>query len=96
MTPAQDLGEVIRQRRIELCMNQIDIARAVGISRGTISLIEAGKVGSPWDLISAILVVLDLEMQITPCEGWKQRRLSVLASDHPQRLRRFAEAQFGE
>jgi HTH-type transcriptional regulator/antitoxin HipB len=71
-TPAQ-LGTAIRQKRLELDLDQATLAKRAGISRAWLLEIEKGKPGVSIALILRVLKSLELALFISePDETLKQ------------------------
>jgi HTH-type transcriptional regulator/antitoxin HipB len=60
-TPA-NLGALIRDRRLGLCLDQAELAERVGVSRLWINQVERGKPGAGVGLVLRTLMVLGIEL----------------------------------
>lgn len=63
MTPEQ-IGQLVRQRRKEAKLTQIDLGEVAGVSFHTIRAIEHGKPGVEIGLVLKVLAELGLEVTI--------------------------------
>jgi y4mF family transcriptional regulator len=63
LTPA-DLGQAIRARRLELGLQQVDVAMQSGVSAPTVSAIENGKETARIGLVLQICRDLGLRIRI--------------------------------
>ena len=61
---AADIGALIRDRRKHAGLNQLALARAVGVSRKWIVEVEQGKPGAHMNLVFRTLNVLGISLQI--------------------------------
>lgn len=61
----QQLGRVLRQRRIDLDLTQDEIAEALGISRTTVSAIENGSLGQTSTFVD-VASSLGLDVLLVP------------------------------
>ncbi|MFY8192384.1 MAG: helix-turn-helix domain-containing protein, partial [Limnohabitans sp.] len=60
----QQLGATVRERRIELGLNQTQIAAMSGLSRTTVNLLENGSINDiGFAKIANLLSVLGIELQ---------------------------------
>jgi HTH-type transcriptional regulator / antitoxin HipB len=59
----KDIGALIRQRRHELDLSQLDLADRVGVSRQWIVDVERGKPRAELGLVLRTLDVLDVSLQ---------------------------------
>ena len=60
----QDIGLTIRERRIELGMDQTELAQRVGVSRQWLVAIEKGKPRAEIGLVLRTLRELDLDVWV--------------------------------
>lgn len=60
----QDIGLTIRERRIELGMDQTELAQRVGVSRQWLVAIERGKPRAEIGLVLRTLRELDLDVWV--------------------------------
>lgn len=69
MQGQQQLGRTFRRRRQELAATQVDVARAVGVTRQWLARVESGT-GNP-DLLQLLRLceVLDLSLTAVPQKG---------------------------
>lgn len=58
------VGQVIRQKRRKLGLNQGELSDLSGVSRRTISALENGKASIQLDGLVAVLTVLGLKLDI--------------------------------
>ena len=58
------LGQLLKNRRNELSINQIDLSEISGVALHTISDIESGKGNPTFTILSQILDVLGLDIKI--------------------------------
>ncbi|SCG82675.1 transcriptional regulator, Cro/CI family [Proteiniborus sp. DW1] len=67
---ANDIKDIIKNRRIELGLTQLDIAKAVGVSEATVSRWESGDIG---DMKRSRIATLAKVLRISPnvIMGWK-------------------------
>jgi transcriptional regulator with XRE-family HTH domain len=64
---AQELGDVVRQARVDLGMTQTALARAAKVGRQWLNAFEAGdKSSAPIDMLLRIAHALDAELVLTP------------------------------
>lgn len=63
------LGEMINIHRTRRKMSQSDLAKAVGISRNYVSMIERGNENVAYSVVLKICEVLGLEIHIGMAEG---------------------------
>jgi HTH-type transcriptional regulator/antitoxin HipB len=65
-----DIGAFIRERRSKLGLNQLDVAKKIGVSRKWLGEIERGKRGAEVGLILRALksldVAIDLKIDLGP------------------------------
>lgn len=62
----QQVGEIVRRRRLALQQTQESIAEQVQLRQATISKLEAGEPGTRLGTLFAVLAALDLEVVIRP------------------------------
>jgi HTH-type transcriptional regulator/antitoxin HipB len=60
----KDIGALIRQRRHELHLSQLELAERVGVSRQWVVDVERGKPRAELGLVLRTLDVLDLRLQV--------------------------------
>jgi HTH-type transcriptional regulator/antitoxin HipB len=60
----RDLAAVVRGRRIDLGLNQEDLASRAGVSRKWVYQLEAGKATAEFGLILRVLDVLGLALDL--------------------------------
>ncbi len=60
----QNIGTLIKSRRKELSIEQIDLCEYAGIGSTTISRLEQGKANITLDLLEKIIDVLGLEFSL--------------------------------
>lgn len=65
---SRDLGALVRERRRELGMSQLELADAVGVSRQWIVGLEQGKFRA-FGIVLRTLGVLALSIEVTPDTG---------------------------
>lgn len=58
------LGEIVAQRRTELNLSQIQLAKSTGVSQADISRIECGKGNPTLDTLRKIFAALQLQMTL--------------------------------
>ncbi|HYD08563.1 MAG TPA: helix-turn-helix domain-containing protein [Acidimicrobiales bacterium] len=63
---AATLGEILRDRRVELDRSQRDVAQEVGVSRKWIIDVERGKPTVTFDLVLRLLDSLELDLDLVP------------------------------
>lgn len=63
---AKQLGALIREERKRRAMSQQDLASLVGTGQKTISAIENGHGGATLETVFRLLVVLKLEIALSP------------------------------
>jgi HTH-type transcriptional regulator / antitoxin HipB len=61
----RDLAAVVRGRRIDLGLNQADLASRAGVSRKWVYEFEAGKATAQFGLILRVLDALDLALDLS-------------------------------
>lgn len=66
-----DIKDIIKNRRVELGLTQLDIAKAVGVSEATVSRWESGDIGDMKRSRIASLAKV-LRMSPTVIMGWKE------------------------
>jgi HTH-type transcriptional regulator / antitoxin HipB len=64
----RDLAAAVRSRRLDLGLNQADLARRAGVSRKWVYEFEAGKPSAELGLILRVLDALDLALELAPGE----------------------------
>jgi len=60
----KDIGALVRQRRHELGLSQLEVAERVGVSRQWIVDVERGKPRAELGLVLRMLDVLDVRLRI--------------------------------
>ena len=60
----RDIGLTIRERRLELGLDQSELARRVGVSRQWLVAIEQGKAGAQLGLVLRTLRELELDVWV--------------------------------
>ena len=70
-----DLGCAIRVRRLELSMRQLDLARAVGVSKSAVSLWEKGETSPNYKTLLKVAKVLGMSARdlFYPLEETKEK-----------------------
>ena len=69
------INELLKQRRIELGLTLLDVAKAVGVSEGTVSRWESGDIENMRrDKIAALATVLDISPGVIM--GWEPKPVS--------------------
>lgn len=63
---ARDLGLLIRSRRQELGLTQVEVARLSGVSRQWLIQVEQGKGTAEFDRVIRLLRVLRLRTDVAP------------------------------
>lgn len=58
--------DVVRERRLELGLRQVELADLAGVSPRFVHTLEAGKRSVQLDRVSAVLDVLGLELAVRP------------------------------
>ena len=77
MTPLQNLGQLVKQKRTELGLTQQMLAYASELSRTTINELEAGVLGDlSFNRISKLMSVLSLELGSVPLQA-KPRKSAI-------------------
>lgn len=67
----QEINEILKQRRLELGLTMLDVAKSVGVSEGTVSRWESGDIANMRrDKIAALAKVLDISPAVIM--GWKK------------------------
>ncbi len=61
----RDLAAAVRGRRIDLGLNQADLASRAGVSRKWVYEFEAGKATAQFGLILRVLDALDLALDVS-------------------------------
>lgn len=74
-----DLANIIRARRIELGLDQAELAARARVSRLWVSEVENGKAGAGIARIMRTLAALDLSLAVTDRTGGTRRRSSTSA-----------------
>lgn len=71
MSEINDIKEIIKGRRLELNLTQLDVAKVVGVSEGTVSRWESGDIG---DMKRSRIAALARALQLSPnvIMGWKE------------------------
>lgn len=64
----RDLAAAVRSRRIDLGLNQADLAARAGVSRKWVYEFEAGKPAAELGLILRVLDALNLALELAPGE----------------------------
>ena len=59
------IGKVVRERRRELRLNQIELAALADVSPSFVRFVEHDKAGIRLDKLTAVLRVLGLELEVT-------------------------------
>jgi y4mF family transcriptional regulator len=59
------IGKVVRERRRELRLNQIELAALADVSPSFVRFVEHDKAGIRLDKLTAVLGVLGLELEVT-------------------------------
>ena len=59
------IGKVVRERRRELRLNQIELAALADVSPSFVRFVEHDKAGIRLDKLTAVLWVLGLELEVT-------------------------------
>jgi HTH-type transcriptional regulator / antitoxin HipB len=70
---SKDIGALIRQRRHELDLSQLELGRRVGVSRQWIVDVERGKLRAELGLVLRTLDVLELRLQVGEAPPAKER-----------------------
>ena len=81
----QTINEILKQSRIELGLTMLDVAKAVGVSEGTVSRWESGDIANMRrDKIAALAHTLDLSPSVIM--GWDSPKIdtgfSLTADEH--------------
>ena len=66
MMSAEQLGQVLRERRKLAKITQKDLADLSGLAVHTLSDLESGKGNPTFEVISKVCAVLGLDLQIVP------------------------------
>jgi HTH-type transcriptional regulator/antitoxin HipB len=64
----RDLAAAVHSRRVDLGLNQADLASRAGVSRKWVYEFEAGKPAAELGLILRVLDALDLALELAPGE----------------------------
>jgi len=67
-----EIGSLIKQRRIVLGLTIRDLAELTGMSKTTISQIELGKSNPTFEVLRSILEYLNLEIKVEVKNGNKR------------------------
>jgi transcriptional regulator with XRE-family HTH domain len=67
-----EIGSLIKQRRIVLGLTIRDLAELTGMSKTTISQIELGKSNPTFEVLRSILEYLNLEIKVVVKNGNKR------------------------
>lgn len=76
----KEINEILKERRVELNMTMLDVAKKVGVSEGTISRWESGDIANmKRDKIAALARTL----QISPgvIMGWEEPKPLIILSE---------------
>ena len=65
MSPKEQIAITIRDRRLELGLEQVDVCEMAGIGSTTLSRLEQAKANITLDSLTRILDVLGLSLSIT-------------------------------
>ena len=95
-----DVSLVVRARRHQLKLRQIELARAAGVSREWLIDFERGKPGMDFNLVLKTLKTLEVTLSIHycgPAPGWskplteaalsRQRRLDAIRPRRPRKCK---------
>lgn len=67
----QEINEILKQRRLELGLTMLDVAKSVGVSEGTVSRWESGDIANMRrDKIAALAKTLNISPAVIM--GWEQ------------------------
>lgn len=66
---ASELGNILRLRRRELGLQQVELAEMAGVSTRFVHSAEHGKPSMQLDKLMSVLAVLGLELAIVPVGG---------------------------
>ncbi|WOF74440.1 helix-turn-helix domain-containing protein [Parvibaculaceae bacterium PLY_AMNH_Bact1] len=69
----KQLGQAVRNRRLELKLTQIELAQKIGSYQKTISRLEAGEPGIKTQTMFDVITALDLEFTIQSRSKSKSR-----------------------
>lgn len=82
-----DAAEVVWQARVAASMSQRELARAAGVSRGTVGNIESGRQRPSWTVLCHLLDVCGLELAVaTPVPQLDDRTKHYLRMSTTERL----------
>jgi HTH-type transcriptional regulator / antitoxin HipB len=73
---SKDIGALIRQRRHELDLSQLELAERVGVSRQWVVDVERGKPRAELGLVLRTLDVLDVRLHVDGGPQAKEKALS--------------------
>lgn len=76
MTPkvfAEKLGAEVRARRVQLSLNQTDVADLAGVSERFVRFVEQGKPTVQLEPLLAVLGTLGLELALRPAPSESER-----------------------
>ena len=92
------VGEQIRQRRVQLKMNQSELAERADVARNTVYRIEAGQPGCKMGYLLRVLQVLGVSANDLFCAPIQEQELADLARlchhlSPPQKILFYATAK---
>ena len=81
----KEINEILKERRVELNMTMLDVAKKVGVSEGTISRWESGDIAN---MKRDKIATLARTLQISPgvIMGWEEPKPSIILSDLEKQL----------
>lgn len=83
------IGQQIKSKRLKLNLRMDDVAKAVGITRSTLSFIENGTGNYTIDILLKLLSVLDISFNIEADDVKLRKRASRINSAQDKKINRF-------
>ena len=86
----KEVNEILKERRIELNMTMLDVAKKVGVSEGTISRWESGDIANmKRDKIAALAKALSISPGVIM--GWEEPPVVRLSKEEEVLIRKYRD-----
>ena len=86
----KEVNEILKERRIEMNMTMLDVAKKVGVSEGTISRWESGDIANmKRDKIAALAKALLISPGVIM--GWEEPPVVRLSDDEELLIKKYRE-----
>lgn len=86
----KEVNEILKERRIEMNMTMLDVAKKVGVSEGTISRWESGDIANmKRDKIAALAKALSISPGVIM--GWEEPPVVRLSDDEELLIKKYRE-----